>query len=332
MAYLIRIGALEGFVELMDELNADLEFLLRQVGLKKSVFEKPDNLVSYQSAYQLLELASAQTQNQNIGVLLAFRRSGLVLGLFGILCRQSPDVMSAVDQAIRNIQLHNQIEDWELKNLGEESRFVRYLRDKRMPASTQMHEMAMGDVTRFMMFLGDGKFRLRCVHFSHSAPADIDIYQRLFNTEVRFDQGFNGISFDSSFLKRKIQSQDQDIQKHVDHYIDSMQKGFRSDIVTQTTHLIEQTITSADCNINTISQLLSMHKRTLQKKLDQHNTNFSELLERTRWGKAQQILQNSSMPLSKLASLLGYSESSAFSRAFKKDFGVSPKDWRKLNQ
>lgn len=332
MAYLLRAGSLEGYLELMEELGADSSLLLRQAGLKHRIFSNPDTRIPFQTAHQLMENSATHTGNPHLGLLMAFKRPGHVLGLFGILCRQCPDVATAIDQAIRNIDLHNQLEEWELKIQGQDVLVIRHLKDYRIKHMTQMDDMALGDVSRFLQSISDGLIKLKRVYLTHSAPADPQVYNHYFKTEVLFDQDFNGVSFDKSYLSTKLHSQDRDIQKHLEHYIKSMKRELNDDIEEQTRHLIEQTLTSPDCNIEEISQLLAMHKRTLQKKLNARGTSFSEILEQVRWGKAQQILSNSNMPVSKLASLLGYSELSAFSRAFKEEFGSSPRQWRKDHQ
>lgn len=329
MAYLLRTGSLEGYLELMEELGADSGFLLRQAGLKRKIFDNPDTRIPFQTANQLLENSANHTGNTQIGLLMAFRRSGHVLGLFGILCRHSPDVATAINQAIRNIDLHNQMEHWELKNQGSDVILIRHIKDYRINRMAQMDDMALGDVARFLQSISEGSIKLKRVYLTHSAPTNAQIYNHYFKTEVLFNQDFNGVSFDQSHLSTKLHSQDRDIQKHLEYYIQSMKRELNDDIEEQTRHLIEQTLTSPDCNIEEISQLLAMHKRTLQKKLNSRGTSFSEILDQVRWGKAQQILSNSNMPISKLASLLGYSELSAFSRAFKEEFGTSPRQWRK---
>jgi len=56
---------------------------------------------------------------------------------------------------------------------------------------------------------------------------------------------------------------------------------------------------------------------------------YTELVDETRRGMAQSYLQQSGLAISEIAYLLGYSEVSAFSRAFRKWFGVSPQAFRK---
>ncbi|MBT4268733.1 MAG: helix-turn-helix transcriptional regulator [Deltaproteobacteria bacterium] len=77
-----------------------------------------------------------------------------------------------------------------------------------------------------------------------------------------------------------------------------------------------------------IASLLYIDKRTLQRKLKTRGTSFSRLVEETRKSIALQYLHHSDLSNSQLAYMLGYSELSAFTLAFKGWFGVAPSKWR----
>ena len=66
----------------------------------------------------------------------------------------------------------------------------------------------------------------------------------------------------------------------------------------------------------------------LQRKLREQGLSFTQLLDQIRQDLALQHLGQQNLNISELAPLLGYSETSAFSRAFRRWFGVSPRQWR----
>ena len=74
-----------------------------------------------------------------------------------------------------------------------------------------------------------------------------------------------------------------------------------------------------------------MHPRTLQRELRRSGYLFKQLLTDTRVELARTYLRESDLPLYEIAELLGYRNESAFSRAFKTQFGLSPLKWRKAN-
>ena len=80
--------------------------------------------------------------------------------------------------------------------------------------------------------------------------------------------------------------------------------------------------------LEAVAAALQLSDWTLQRKLREHGLSFSQLVEQTRQQLALRYLRQGSLSISELAPLLGYSETSAFSRAFKRWLGVSPRQWR----
>jgi AraC-like DNA-binding protein len=81
-----------------------------------------------------------------------------------------------------------------------------------------------------------------------------------------------------------------------------------------------------------VARLLSMHRRTLNRRLREEGTTFQELLDEVRFEAACQFLDTSHIPITEIANSLGYAETSAFSRAFRRWSGASPVQRRRKSQ
>ncbi|RKZ80269.1 MAG: AraC family transcriptional regulator, partial [Gammaproteobacteria bacterium] len=79
---------------------------------------------------------------------------------------------------------------------------------------------------------------------------------------------------------------------------------------------------------STIAASLFMSQRTLQRRLEENNTSFKQLVNEVRQDLADTYLNDSSLTLTEISFMLGFSEMSAFSRAFKRWSGKSPTDYR----
>ena len=73
-----------------------------------------------------------------------------------------------------------------------------------------------------------------------------------------------------------------------------------------------------------------MSKRTLQRTLQKEGTSFNALLNSTRMDLAKQYVRDREISFTEIAFLLGFTESSTFSRAFKRWTGKSPREYRKV--
>jgi AraC-like DNA-binding protein len=75
-----------------------------------------------------------------------------------------------------------------------------------------------------------------------------------------------------------------------------------------------------------------MSLRTLQRKLEEENTSYSALSKSVRKEMAHNYIQDSQLSINEISYLLGFAEQANFTRAFKRWYGESPSEYRKLSQ
>jgi AraC-like DNA-binding protein len=81
-----------------------------------------------------------------------------------------------------------------------------------------------------------------------------------------------------------------------------------------------------------VAKLLSMHHRTLNRRLRAEGTTFQQVLDEVRFEAACQLLDTARIPITEIAVSLGYAEPSAFSRAFRRWSGTTPVERRRRSQ
>ena len=102
----------------------------------------------------------------------------------------------------------------------------------------------------------------------------------------------------------------------------------RRDLVIDVRRLLAKRIVGGDTRIDSVARELTTTARTLQRRLEQAGVSYQDLLEETLRETAEQYLLDRSLPISEVAFLLGYSEPSAFHRAFKRWNNVTPLNFR----
>jgi AraC-like DNA-binding protein len=78
-----------------------------------------------------------------------------------------------------------------------------------------------------------------------------------------------------------------------------------------------------------VAEQFHLTPRTMQRRLADHGTRFQPLVDEVRLQLADQYLQDDRLPLTDIAELLGYSDQSAFTRAYRRWTGVTPHERRR---
>lgn len=91
---------------------------------------------------------------------------------------------------------------------------------------------------------------------------------------------------------------------------------------------IQQDLIHGEPNLEKVALDLHMSPCTLSRRLKSHDITFTQLIDQVRYELAKHYIQQKNLPISEVAFLLGYSEVSAFSRAFKRWFGCTPRQLR----
>jgi AraC-like DNA-binding protein len=83
-----------------------------------------------------------------------------------------------------------------------------------------------------------------------------------------------------------------------------------------------------DCSAAAVAALLSMHPRTLSRRLQAEGTTFRAIVEAVRRETAEQLLVYTAMPNTEIADALAYADPAVFTRAFRRWTGQPPSRWR----
>ncbi len=154
-------------------------------------------------------------------------------------------------------------------------------------------------------------------------------YQQLFHCSVLFNQKTNTIVFDKSLLNLPLYKGNKALRVNLETYAENQIRELnQTDIIKQTTDLIEQHLTSHQLNQEDIAQLLGMSYKTLQRRLKQKHTHFKQLVNQVRMKKCDEILPNTEIPLTQVSEILGFNEPRSFFRWFQQQHQTTPGQYR----
>jgi AraC-like DNA-binding protein len=159
-------------------------------------------------------------------------------------------------------------------------------------------------------------------------PVDQEPYRRHFHSPVRFNQESAIIVFPARDLAIRIAGADPVMRNLLEKEIQQMKGSQRSEFPDDIRRLLRARLTNTRCSAEDIAQLLAMHRRTLSRRLKGSGMGYRAIANETRFEIARQLLEDTEVPLGQIAAALGYSEASAFTRAFRRWSGRTPTSWR----
>ena len=156
-----------------------------------------------------------------------------------------------------------------------------------------------------------------------------DRFAEFFGTDVEFAASKNMLVFRKQDLEAPLPTANAELARSNEQVVQEyLARIDRSDIVIQVkTRLIEQ-LPSGHVSEDAIANSLNMSLRTLQRRLREEGLSYKELLNETRRDLALQYIQDSRVSINQITYMLGFSECSNFSRAFKRWTGRSPTAYR----
>ena len=170
------------------------------------------------------------------------------------------------------------------------------------------------------------------VCFKHGAPLNQSDYEAAFMCPIHFQQAHNRISYASKDLETRTAKADQSINRFLLERVEEETKGLEISpikIATDVETLIKDALPSGIPGITQICEHMGMSSRTLSRRLAESGITFRELVRNTQEKISKNLLKNSSSSISEVAFQTGFSEQSAFNRAFKRWTGQSPTAYRK---
>ena len=169
------------------------------------------------------------------------------------------------------------------------------------------------------------------VSFKHAPAKDLKSYHEAFQCPLLFNQNQNTISYKKTDLDTRTSKADTSIHHFLMERVEEETKGIEISalkIASDVEKLIKDALPSGIPNILQIGEHIGMSSRTLNRRLAENGITFRELVKQTQEKISIDLLKNTSNTISEIAFQTGFSEQSAFSRAFKRWTGKSPLEYR----
>lgn len=178
---------------------------------------------------------------------------------------------------------------------------------------------------------GDSLYQLQGAGFRFPAPPYKERLEQFFGVPLQFGQPHNWVSFSSKFLDKPLMQANPELfgrlRRQAEHAVTRF--GHMQAFSSKVMHILYQWPDSVPITKEAVAELLSTSSRTLTRRLQEENCQFSALLRDVRLEKAKQALEDGHGDVQQLAIELGFSDRRGFERAFKQWTGKTPAAYRR---
>lgn len=316
---------------LLDYLRAqglNTDALSTSAGLPREVLAYPQRSVDVGTYEKLVQAGIAALHNPLLGLEFGMAARPERWGMLGFLLRHCATLGEAISYQARFAHRVN--------GVGE-GRFARYpgyvaiewhSRWTIMPA---LVEEAFGAWVCFARWASARDPSPREVTFAHRAQGDPAFYAAFFDCPVRFSAPISRLCFDPALLDVELRSPDAAMTAYLHTQIAVREEA-------RDTHALQTRLQRwlGECNragvIPTLAhaaQQLGTGERALQQRLQTQGTSFRSSVDAARRDFSLELLRDSHLSIGDISHRLGFSEQSAFQRAFQRWFATTPLAWRR---
>jgi AraC-like DNA-binding protein len=168
------------------------------------------------------------------------------------------------------------------------------------------------------------------VRFRHAQPAAVAEHRRIFRAPIRFGCPESSLVLDRATAALPVVARDAGLalvlERHVEALIARLPAS--DSLVSRVRRAASDLMATGSVGPAAVAARLGVSPRTLQRRLADEGTTLEKVLDTLRCELAARYLREERMSIAEAALLLGYSEPSAFHRAFRRWTGTTPDAWR----
>lgn len=328
-----RIGAM--IVHSAAASGADPRSLEAATGFDSALAEDPDARIPLALETALWAEAERLTGDADFGLTTAERIQPGAFDVLDYAVRTAPTLRGALQRLARYNRLEHDAAVFSIVDGPETTRVGHAFHDGVPGQLLGQHRHSIEFTIASLIVIGGQLARVplaaRAVTFQHAAPASTRTHERVFGFVPRFAGGHNAIDFATVDLARPVPAADPRLWRVIERHAEALlaaRPAPTQSLATRVAREIGQVLSDGPPTLAQIAGRLKMSERSLQRHLKDEGLTFDAVLEGLRRDLALSYLADPKVAIAEVAWLVGYSEPSAFHRAFKRWTGMTPGDMR----
>lgn len=328
----ILAAAASGVVEFIGTQGGDAESIFAASGIDAACLEDPVAPLALSSFVAMMEESARQTGNDNFGLWYGQRFQPEMQGLMGDVVLAAPTVAAALSNMAEMFPYHQHATDCRFSRQEDGLLRMEYrILDPSLVHRRQDAELTLGMVLNVCRRGLGSRWLPERVEFEHLRPEGWQAHEKAFGAEVSFGHRTNALIFADEGMYRRMPGADLNrFQAARRHMLDVAGDTHRQapSMVEAVMSEVRACLQDGPPHVEGVAAALGIPRWTLQRRLAEAGLSFSDVVEKVRRDLAVLYLAQPHLQLSEIALALGYSELSAFTRAFTRWHGQSPLKFR----
>lgn len=309
----------------------DGEAMLASIGVAPEGPWDPGQMVPAERYYDMLETIAEQIDATDLPVRTGASMRLDEYGALGLAFKAATTLGASYARVERYARLWTSVAEYELRPAAGGTLFILHRAGERRLGTRLSNEATLASAVSIARQVCPVPLVPVEVLVRHPAPRSIAAHEEWFGCPVRFGAELDAILYDDEVLARPNILGDEGISHYLTAHLDAeLSEITRAPaLVIQAQAAIAQALSEGTPKMAEIARRLGLSARSFHRRLSEHGMSFQGLTEATRRDLAEGLLRDESHSLAEIAFLTGFSEQSAFTRAFKRWVGTTPATYRK---
>ncbi|WP_286263752.1 AraC family transcriptional regulator [Thalassotalea atypica] len=317
--------------------NIDIQEVIEQCDLKPEEFKDPESRLAAEKMSQVIEYCDKVKGRKDFAIAVAEQFHPGMFHALGYAMMSSDTLKDAYIRIARYKRVVSNTCTLSVDTRGNHVHFIMdiaYYEDSQRPVLTQGCILCfLATMLQFTRETLKSDYSPLEIHLNWPEPSyDINALKEFFNCEFVFDCDEISLVFDDESLSKQLPGGNPLImQTHEKILNDYLSRIDKNDVEQLVKNRIYEMLPLGTPSQTEIASQLAMSLRNLQRKLNEKNTSFRDILENTRKSLALEYIQQHHLTFSEIGYLVGFSNIGNFNRAFKRWTGCTPGAYRKEN-
>jgi AraC-like DNA-binding protein len=325
-----RIGVVWHLPEVLREFGVELHDALDDADVPPDIFSDPDNSIGLVPFRRLLATCASLTRCAHFALLVGQRTRLADFGLVGRAARCGATAGEGLQKFVAYFNLHISATTVRLIDAGRFARVVYVLTARDISTASQQQQLAaMAILCNILQDLCGRQWLPTVVTFSTRAPSDLRPIQQFFRVPLRFDSDESAVIFERHWLDRALPPLDPAFRAQVDSEMRDRQAAMLEDFPATVRRAVRKQIVTGKAGMREVAAMFGMHRRTLDRRLQEHGVHYGKLVESVEEQIARQLLRDTRLHVQQIAESLHFSSAANFATAFRRWTGLTPSDFRR---